>query len=204
MQPKRLAKDRGEEKTGRVYLIWLKFGTADVEHCVGSVTTLGGNISGLPPASLLRYRPGIAHLYSSCKRKLLCWLSLQDLLSLTQQTTDHWVSPFSVQALLFHHPCISWAAIAAAGQALLRAFHPFPSRSERDELWHEEHYGLRRGIARENTFNVLPYSSSHKRGNIYSVHGPCGSVFSLSEPEVDPFEKWVKANSLFSPAAVLL
>lgn len=99
----------------------------------------------------------------------------------TQQTVDNWVSPFSVQALLLLcNPCISWAAVAAAGQALPRAFHLFPSRSERDELWHEEDYALRQGFAGENTFNVLPYSRFHKRGDTDSVHGPCGLVSSLS------------------------
>lgn len=97
----------------------------------------------------------------------------------TQQTTENWVSPFSVQALLLLcNPCISWAAIAAAGQALPTAFHPFPSRSERDEIWHEEDSALRQGIA-ENTFNVLPHVSFHKRGNI---DGPCASSQSLNRP----------------------
>lgn len=65
MQPERLSEDEGEEKRGRQHLIRLKYRTAEGAHCVGSVTTLGGNIPGLPPVSLLRYRPGIAHLYSS-------------------------------------------------------------------------------------------------------------------------------------------
>lgn len=107
---------------------------------------------------------------------------LQDLLSRTHNRLHRQLGlPVSVQALLLLcNPYISWAAIAEAGQTLPGAFHPFPNRSERGELWHEKDYALRQGVAGENTFNVLLYGSFRKRGNIDSAHGPCGSVFSLS------------------------
>lgn len=63
---------------------------------------------------------------------------------------------------------------------------------------------MRQGAAGENTFNVLTYGSFHKRGRLIQSMGHVAQFsLSLSKPEVDPFEKVVKANSLFSPAVVL-
>lgn len=95
---KGLQKMEVKKREEECHLVCLKCGAAEGGHCVGSVTTLDGNISGLPPVSLLWYRPGLAHLYSRCKksRRVLCWLFLQDLLSLTHSRPQTSGSPHLV------------------------------------------------------------------------------------------------------------